>query len=138
LDSPLGCQLAANILLHADFKDKDNFFAFDQIEKQIIEAVKTEIHDQNEELFKSKVHSRLYNYIEEEIIDQVNLHIPAYDYNNQVYNQVYNWDVIRDQDHAWDQVRDKIHDQVWFQIKNQADKTVKLKIKDPLMDLDLT
>jgi len=43
-----------------------------------------------------------------------------------------NWDVIRDQDHAWDQVRDKIHDQVWFQIKNQADKTVKLKIKDPL------
>jgi len=101
LDSPLGCQLAANILLHADFKDKDNFFAFDQIEKQIIEAVKTEIHDQNEELFKSKVHSRLYNYIEEEIIDQVNLHIPAYDYNNQVYNQVYNWDVIRNQDHAW-------------------------------------
>jgi len=132
LDSPLGCQLAANILLHADFKDKDNFFAFDQIEKQIIEAVKTEIHDQNEELFKSKVHSRLYNYIEEEIIDQVNLHIPAYDYNNQVYNQVYNWDVIRNQDHAWDQVRDKIHGQVWLQIINQAQRMVRVQIKDPL------
>lgn len=133
LDSPLGCQLAANILLHADFKDKDNFFAFDRIEEQIIEAVKTEIHDQNEELFKSKVHLRLYNYIEEEIMDQVdNLHIPVYDYNNQVYNQVYNWDVIRNQDHAWDQVRGKIHGQVWLQIINQAQRMVRVQIKDPL------
>jgi len=133
LDSPLGCQLAANILLCADFKDKDDFFAFDQVQGQITEAVKVDIHDQIGKVFESKVHPRLYNYIEKEIMDQIdNLHIPAYDFFNQVYNQVYNWDVIRDQDHAWDQVRDKIHDQVWFQIKNQADKTVKLKIKDPL------
>jgi len=59
LDSPLGCQLAANILLRADFKDKDDFFAFDQVQGQITEAVKVDIHDQIGKVFESKVHPRL-------------------------------------------------------------------------------
>jgi len=69
-------------------------------------------------LFETKVHPSVYNRIEKEILEQIDhFHIRALDYENQVYNQLRNWNSVRDQ----------IQDQIWSELKTKLVKWLKNK-----------
>jgi len=95
LDSPLGCQLAANILKKSSLINQHDQ-KFDQVEKKIVEKIRTEINDQIEEVIKTKIYSYTHNYIEYQILAQIDrFHFQCYHYFNQVGNQICNWDPIQ-------------------------------------------
>jgi len=123
LDSPLGCQLAANILKKSSLINQHDQ-KFDQVEKKIVEKIRTEINDQIEEVIKTKIYSYTHNYIEYQILAQIDrFHFQCYHYFNQVGNQICNWDPIQGQ----------LHDQFWTQIEKQAQEITKEQVENELL-----
>jgi hypothetical protein len=115
VDSPLGCQFAANLLVSNQVRSQVWNQVRDQVENQVGDQVWNQVWDQ--------VGSQVSNQVWDQVRSQV---------SNQVWDQVSNqvWNQVRDQvenqvrDQVWNQVRDQVWnqvgDQVWNQVWNQV------------------
>ena len=115
VDSPMGVQLAANMM------NSDQ--VYEQVRDQVRDQVYTQVSEQVYEQVREQVYTQVSTQVREQVSDQVRDQV-----RDQVYNQVYEQvtaqvtDQVRDQVYA--QVREQVYDQVSAQVSEQVSDQV--------------
>jgi hypothetical protein len=128
VDSPMACQIAANILnnsqvmsqvenqvenqVWSQIRDKVSSRLWGQVWNQLISKVWNQIRIQGEDQVINQVGSQLESQLQSQVESQV---------ESQVWSQVWDqvWDQVRNQ--VWFQVGFQVEDQVMSQVKNQVE-----------------
>ena len=137
VQSPLGAQIAANMLCADQVSAQVHAQVSDQVYDQVYDQVHDQVSDQVHAQVSDQVRDQVYAQVRDQVHDQVSAQVYAQVYaqvSDQVHAQVYAQVSAQVHDQVYAQVRDQVRDQVSDQVHDQMYAQVHAQVSAQVYD----